>query len=212
MRAAAGARGLLGQTDARDLRRGIGASRHGGLVEGMNAFDAGDLLHAQHALVACLMREPGRTDHIADSIEAGDAGAAPFVDDDMALVDLDALRLETEPFDIAGDADGEDDAVDCELSRSAPRLRQRAVTLSSWRVSPSTVVPVWMVDALLGEGLACERGDLGILHRENAGEHLDHRHLGAERCGRSSRTRCRWRQSRSSSSDLGKLVGTMACL
>ena len=118
----------------------------------MNAFDAGDLLDAEHAFMACLMRKPGRTDHVADGVEAGDAGAAPFVDDDMALVDLDALLLETEPLDIAGDADGEDDAVDVS-SPVSPGFARRAVTLSSWRVSPSTVVPVWMVMPCLAKAL-----------------------------------------------------------
>ncbi len=35
-------------------------------------------------------------------------------------------------------------------------------------------------DALPGEGLARELGDLGILGGKDAGQHLDHRHLGAE--------------------------------
>ncbi len=35
-------------------------------------------------------------------------------------------------------------------------------------------------NALPGEGLARQLGDLGILGREDAGQHLDHCHLGAE--------------------------------
>ena len=103
--------------------------------------------------MACLMRKPGRTDHVADGVEAGDAGAAPFVDDDMAFVDLDALLLEAEPLDIAGDADGEDDAVDGEFT-GQPGLRQaRRDAVVMARSRPSTVVPVWMVMPCLAKDL-----------------------------------------------------------
>ena len=51
-------------------------------------------------------------------------------------------------------------------------------------------------DALLLELLARKSGNLRILGRQNLRQHLDDRHLGAEACDRTRRTRCRSRQSR----------------
>ena len=73
------------------------------------------------------------------------------------LFDLDALLLEAEPLDIAGDADGEDDAVDGEFPVS-PGFARRAVMLSSSAVQALHRRPGVDGHALLGEGLACERG------------------------------------------------------
>ena len=58
-----------------------------------------------HALVHRLVREPGRADQIADGIDARLAGLAPFVDDDMGLLDLDLGAFEADILDIADDAD-----------------------------------------------------------------------------------------------------------
>src|SRR6185437_12025789 len=99
-----------------------GAARDVGLVERMDALQPGDLLHANNALVACLVREPRRTHHVADGVKSGRSGAAPFVDDDVALLDADALLLEPDPLDIAGDADGENDAVGRNLFDNAAGL------------------------------------------------------------------------------------------
>jgi hypothetical protein len=76
----------------------------------MHALDARDLLDAEHALVACLMREPGGSCHVADRIDAGSCRAIPFIDDDVTFLDLDSL-FKPKPLDIAGDADCEDDAA-----------------------------------------------------------------------------------------------------
>ena len=78
----------------------------------MHALEPGDALDADHALVAGLVREPGRADQIADGIDARLAGGAPLVDHDMGLLDLHLGAFEAEILDIADDADGEDDAVD----------------------------------------------------------------------------------------------------
>src|SRR5262252_956438 len=87
------ARSFFGQADACHLGGAVGAAWDVGLVERMHAFNAGDLLDADDALMACLVREPGRPDHVADSVEAWRASAAPFVDGDMALLDFNSLVL-----------------------------------------------------------------------------------------------------------------------
>ena len=99
----------------------------------------------------------------------------------MTVLDLDPLRFEPEPFDIAGDADGEDDAALVSASAIAVGLSADvAVTVSASLTRRSTRVPVWMAMPLPREGLARELGDLGILGGKDARQHLDHRHLGAE--------------------------------
>ena len=86
----------------------------------------GDLLDAQHALVAGLVGEPGRAGDVADGVDAGLAGAAPLVDHDVAALDLHAGALEAEILGVAGDADGHDHALDRDLLGSCRRSR-------SWR-------------------------------------------------------------------------------
>ncbi len=81
----------------------------------MHAIDAGDRLDTDDALMAGFMREPGRPGDVADGVKAGRSGAAIFIDHDVAVVDAHALLLQPEPFDIAGDADGEDHALGGDL-------------------------------------------------------------------------------------------------
>ncbi len=82
-------------------------SWNGGPVPGTHALDA-DLLTQSTPWLAS--RQPRRP-YVADGANAGHSRAAPFVHGDMALFDLDPKLLEPEPFDIAGDAYGEDDAA-----------------------------------------------------------------------------------------------------
>ena len=111
--------------------------------------------------------------------------------------------FEAEVLDVADDADGADHPVDGDLLGSCRRSRSCAVTLSAPFFSALTVAPVRIFmpcfsNALLGEGR-----DLLVLDRQDA--------VAAPRppsprrpwCGRSSRTRCRSRPSRSTSSDFG---------
>jgi hypothetical protein len=48
-------------------------------IERLDLVAAGDALDADHALVAGLVREPGRADHIADRVDPGLVGAQPLV-------------------------------------------------------------------------------------------------------------------------------------
>jgi hypothetical protein len=91
---AGGARLLLAEADARHLRRAIGAARDSGLVERVDAVNARNLLDADDAFMAGLVREPRRTDHVADGAKSGRSGAAPLIDDDVTFLHADPLLLE----------------------------------------------------------------------------------------------------------------------
>ena len=82
---------------------------------GCTSLTSGDPLDADHTFVHRLVSQPRRTDEIADRIDAGFAGAQPFVDDNMASVDHDAGVFKPDVFDIADDPDGEDHALDADL-------------------------------------------------------------------------------------------------
>ena len=88
--------------------------------------------------------------------------------------------FEAEAFDIAGDADGEDDAVDGDLAGQA-RFGQPGRDAVFVAHEALHAGPGMDGHALLGEGFARKGGDLGILDRKDAVEHLDHGHFGAER-------------------------------
>src|SRR4029078_4679485 len=177
----AAASGLFGQADACHLRRAIGAAGDIGLVEPVHPFPAGDLFHADDSFVTCLVCEPRRADHVPDGIKTWCAGTTPFVDDDVALFDFDSLLLESAPLDISGDADGKDDALDSDLTSLAVRLlhyRGNAAIAFDEALYGRTGVDG---DALLGEGFARERRDLGVLGWQDAIENLDDGHLCPKR-------------------------------
>ena len=113
------ARGLFGEPDAGDLRPAISASRNVADIERVHVVDPGDVLDADHTFVARLVREPGRADNIADRVDAGLSGAQPFIDDDMAALDLDTGVFEADTFDIADDADCENDLFNRNLRHRA---------------------------------------------------------------------------------------------
>ena len=101
---------LLGQADAGDLRRAIGAAGDLELVERVRML-AGDRLDADDALVLGLVGEHRRPGDVADGVDAGDIGPADAVDDDAAALGLHAELLEAEILDIADDADGRDEPL-----------------------------------------------------------------------------------------------------
>jgi hypothetical protein len=119
-----------------DLRHGSRCSRDVRDVERVHALHAGDLLDADHALVAGLVREPGRAGQIADGIDARLAGRAVAVGHDMRALDLHLGALEADILDIADDADGRDHAVGGDLL-VLPPASTVAVTLSAPFLSPS---------------------------------------------------------------------------
>src|SRR5262249_23312289 len=172
------ARLLLGEADAGDLRHAIGAAGNVRHVKRMHIVESGDLLDADDALVARLVREPGRAHDVADRVDSGLVRLKPLIDDDMRLLDADLGALEAEILDIADDADGKDDALRLDLARLAAGLDRGndALGIAFQAFDRGADMDL---HALLLEGLASERRDLVVLGRDDAIEHFDHRHLGA---------------------------------
>jgi hypothetical protein len=111
-------------------------------IERVHVVDAGDPLDADHPFVHRLVRQPRRADEVADRVDAGFAGAQPFVDEDMAPFDLDAGVFEPDVFDIADDPDGKDDAVGYCAGRKVKGGKIRAlVRLARLKNQPSVGAP-----------------------------------------------------------------------
>ncbi len=143
------------------------------------------MLHAVDAFVAGLVRQPGRAGHVADGVETGHARAAVAVGDDVGLLDLHAEGLQAHVLDIADNADGDDGHVGLELLGLAGGLQvdgdargalgQLLDGRADAELQPATF------EHLLGGGR-----DVGVLHRQDAVERLDHGHVrtqGAEEAG-----------------------------
>jgi hypothetical protein len=172
-------RARLGQPDRGDLRPAIGAARNVPGIHRMHVVQAGDLLDADHALMARLVREPGRAGEVADRVDPGLAGAAEFVDHDMGAVDFDAGAFQADPFDIADDADGGNHAIDGDVLRLAAGFHgdRDAVGgfLHALHGGAGQDLHALLLERLVGEG-----GNFLVLDRQDARQHLDHRHLGAQ--------------------------------
>src|SRR6185369_17903758 len=150
------ARRLFGQADAGDLRPAIGAGRDVARVEGVHIVEAGDVLDADDALMHRLVRQPGRPDEIADRIEAGLAGAQPFVDDDMGALDFRLSVFEADILDIADDADRQDHALDRDVGALAVCLDlSRHIILAALQGFDGRAgvdLDALLLEALAGEG------------------------------------------------------------
>ena len=102
------------------------------------------------------------------------------IDHDAAALGLHAEFFQPEVFDIAGDADGRDDALDGDGLRLAALLDGRRHAVGFLVELHHLGVGVDL-DALLLEALARKRLNLVVLDRQDLRQHFDHRHLGAER-------------------------------
>src|SRR5690348_9671905 len=147
----------------------------------MHAFHARDLLRDDHAFMHALMREPWRADEIADGPDAGNAGGAPYVDDDMRLLDLDAGLLVAVVLHIADDADGQDDAVDRQRFGLAVPCLQRCGNIVGAFLKLLDRGGGPDLHALLLERLGGEGGDFLVFHQQYAVQHFHHRYVTAER-------------------------------
>src|SRR5690606_4277783 len=101
----------------RDLRPAVGAAGNPGDVQRVDTLYPCDPLDAQDALVARLVGQPRRPDHVTDCVDTVLAGAQPLVDLDVAAVDLYLRVLDADILDVGGDSDSEDHAINCDLLR-----------------------------------------------------------------------------------------------
>ena len=86
---------LLCQADAGHLRPTIGAAGDVFRVHRMQAFDARNFLNTDDPFMRGFVGEPWRAGEIANGIDPGHAGLAPFIDSHMAAIDFDACLLQT---------------------------------------------------------------------------------------------------------------------
>ena len=171
----------LGQADARHLRPAIGAARNLRGVERMDAFHAGDLLDADHALVhsPCARARAARRDRRWRRRRA--------------------RRCRTTRRPRRGVFSTFTPVPSRPMFSTLPTMPTARITRST---VASLVLPPGLdrgrhvarallqafhrragddLHALLLERLAREGRDLFVLDGQDAVEHLDHRHLGAER-------------------------------
>ena len=168
----------LGQPHRGHLRPAIGAARDVAHVHRMHVVQAGDLLHADHAFMHRLVRQPGRAGEVADRIHARLAGAAVFVDRDMRAVDLHPGAFQADVLHIADDADGGDHPVHGDVLRFAAGLDGDGDVVAAL-LRPLHRDAGHDLHALLLERLVGEGGDFLVLDRQDARQHFDHRHRGA---------------------------------
>src|SRR6201992_2978362 len=103
------ARRLFRQPDTGHLRSAIRAGRDIPNIQRVHIVDAGDVLYTNHALMARPVSQPRRAHDVADGIDTWLPGAQPFVDNDMGAVDANTGVFETNIFDVAHDADSQND-------------------------------------------------------------------------------------------------------
>ena len=156
----------------------IGAARDQVLVHRVR-FEPLDRLHADDALVLGLVGEHRRAGDVADGVDARHVGAAEPVDNDGAAIDLHPELLQPEPLDIADDADRRDHALGLDRPGPALAVLERRGDAVALLVELGHLGPGVNLDTLLLEALARQRGDLGILGRQDLRQHLDDRNVGA---------------------------------
>src|SRR5262245_25529638 len=165
--------GLFGQTDAGDLRLAIGAARYFRLVERMR-LQAFDGLHAYDAFVLGLVREHGRSGHIADGVNSRHVGAAIAVGVNGPAGRLHAEAFQAEVLDVADDADGADDALGPDLLRASFAVLDAGRDAVSIFFEPAHLRLGENFHALALERLARKLRDLGIFHGQDLREDLNH--------------------------------------
>src|SRR5690606_17878002 len=109
--------GCFGEPDARDLRPAVGAAGNPGDVQRVDTLYPCDPLDAQDALVARLVGQPRRPDHVTDCVDTVLAGAQPLFDVDVAAVELYLRVLAAAILDVGGASDSEDPAINCDSLR-----------------------------------------------------------------------------------------------
>ena len=174
------ARLRLGQAHAGHLRMAVGAGRNASGVERVR-LHPGDVLHADHAFVAGLVREPRRAGHVADGVDAGLRRAAEPVGDDVRLLDLDRGVLQPDALHVADDAGGHQHHVGLDLRAIRLAALQRDRPAGSGAFGLRDAGGRMQHDAVARQAACHLRGDVGVFHRQDAVRHFDHRHVRADR-------------------------------
>src|SRR5580704_13713601 len=144
----------------------------------MHVVLAGDLLDADNALMAGLVRKPWRACKVADGIHARFAGAAVFVDHHVPAIDLHAGAFKAEIFHVANDTDGRDHAIHRDVLALAAGLDGDGdVVLALLRAFYGGADQD--ADALLLERLVGEGRNFLVLDWKNPRQDFHNRHLGA---------------------------------
>src|SRR5690606_24499565 len=126
-----------------------------------------------------LVRQPGRAGAVADGVQALYIGLAVAVGLDVAAVQFDAQRLQTNAVGVGGDADGRD----ADLGRQAFSLAvDFKINLHTLGILGDLrhLSAELELDAPFFEALLSGFGDLLVLYRHDAVDGFDDRHLGAQ--------------------------------
>ena len=183
----------FGHAHGRDLRMAIGAAGNAARLDRVR-MAACDQLGHHHALMAGFVSQPWRTRDITDGIKARNPSAAEFVRHNMGAVDLDAKRLQPQPFDIADDTNCGNNRI--KFCRYSP------FRIFQVRGHANTRLAVQLLDrglfqdlhALFDKGLLGKGADLGVLHRQHTVHHLTNRDIrpqGVEEAGKLDPNRTR---------------------
>src|SRR3954452_2468938 len=140
-----------------------------------------DRLDADRALVLGFVRQHWWPGHIANCKDARHIGSANLVDGDHAAINLHAEFFQAEIFSVTEDPDGGNDALGLEGRGLALAVFQRAGDFVSALFDFRHFRAGENLDALLLEALAGERGDLGILDRQDLRQQFDDGHLASHR-------------------------------
>ncbi len=167
-----------GRRDAHrgDLGVGVGDARHAGVVD-RDGGEPRDVLGDEDALGEAGVRQLERRDQVADRVDAGHARLAELVDHDGAALDRDAGLLEAHAGGDGTTADGHQEQLGVEGLAALQRHDDAGVGgLHALEARAQLVL-----DAPAAEGALQELGAGLLLQREQVGEGLDDRDLGAER-------------------------------
>ena len=144
-------------------------------------LEALDRLDADDALVLGLVREHRRAGDVADGVDAGHVGAVERSTTMMPRSVFTPTFSRPRPSTLPTTPTAE--MTRSTVSVCVPPLPSSmvAVTPSPFLSSFVTLAPVRILMPCFSKLLAREGGDLGVLDGQDLRQHLDHRHLGAER-------------------------------
>src|SRR4051812_43456908 len=166
---------LLGQAERADVRRAERRARDVDVLDRVRLLARG-VLDGDDALVGGLVRERRAGDEIADRIDAVAARLQRAVDLDEAVVlALDAGVVQPEALDVGAAPGRDDEPVDLGALATVGELHARVARLDVLDRGAGDDLDALLLEAALGD-----LGDLGVLARQHAVDHLQEVDLGAE--------------------------------